>query len=350
MTDVETYETVKSSTVSSAVASYVYLNALATKDIVLADKSGSHHKPDHPLAQFETKFHAEHKPAKGEKYTYSKITSTEDEATGAIITNREIAPVRKFYTKDTADLKHFLEFFLVNLCKEYSAFYPTQKGKLEPVASFEKKLSEYVEKQFTGTVSRFIFTIGNTARVDTMGGETVVTPDMVIMKEMEGYYGTQQNRPIEHLRAIAAAYLKFCKLVAIFLANNLTEAWSTITVGDLLAILRHFNSLQRAEGNGALLNNCVFEELTIYVKSRHVVKTKKGKDDSDGMQDDLTEEITGKKPTPPKAKPSATKGGKRGAGKKSAGKKSTTKPAAAPAEDDFEDSANGVDDLDELDV
>lgn len=358
MTEVETYDTVKSPTLYGHIAEYFYLNALAAKEIVLADKSGSYTKPDHRLAQFITKYQAEHKPKKGEaKYTYSKVTTKEDEGTGLMVTNREIVPVRAFFNQQNADLKHFLEFFLVQLCTEYSVFYPTQKGKLVPAASFEKQFSERVEKELPGTVTRFIFTIGNVMRVDAMVTETVIAPELAIMKEMEGYYGTQEKRPSEQLRVIVASYLKFCKLLAIFLANSLVECTAAIALEDLLAILRHFNTMQRAEGNGAQLNNCVFDEIAVYVKSRRTAKAKKGEAEVDtGMQDDLTEEITGEKPVAPKAttKPAAIKGtSKKGGAKKPTGKapkkQAATKPAAA-VEDEFEDSAAGtVDDLDELD-
>lgn len=367
-TEIETYETVKSTAVSAAVSNYVYLNALATKDIVLSDKSGSYHKPDHKLAQFETKYQAEHKPntKKGEaKYTYSKITITEDDATGEKIHNREIMSIKKFFNLQNADLKHFLEFFLVALCKEYSVFFPKQKGKYEPAATFDKKFSETVEKELAGTVARFIFTIGTVSRVDAMVTETVITPELTLMKEMEGYYGTAEKRPMDHLRAITAAYLKFCKLVAVFLANNLMECTATITLEDLLALLRHFNAMQRADGSrpgealSGQLNNCIFDELTVYVKSRRTTKAKKGEaEPGSDMQDDLTEEITGEKPTVPKAatKPAAAKGAKgkgKGAAAKTTSKKAAGKAAAKPAaaaEDDFEDTANGADELDELDA
>lgn len=371
MADVELYETVLSDTLYTKIAEHFYMNALAAKEVVLADKSGSYDKPDHRLAQFETKHQKEHKPKKGEaKYTYIKVITKVDDLTGEVVTNRDKLPVRAFFNSKNADLKNFLQFFLLQLCKEYGTFYPSMKGKYTPKVAFEKTFSEYVEKKLPGSVARFMFTIGNTIRVDTMTGETVIAPEMAVAKEMEGFWGTQTTRPTEHINIIVSAYLRFCKVVAVFLANYLIEMAATITVEDLLVILRNLNTLQRAEGISAgstnnvitgCLNNAIFDEVSAYVKARRPVKAKKGEENVDDivLDDDLTEEITGEKPVAPKtaSKPAAAKGKGRAKPKASAksgakaGAKSGTKKAVVSTNDDeFEDAANGdLDDLDELD-
>lgn len=338
-TDTRTYEALKAPDLfNKHLDKYIYAIFLAAKDMILADKTGSYHKPTHDLATYETKYQHDNplpKDAEPNKYTYRRIETQYDDITGEEVTTVHDIPVKKFINTRNPDFRGTLEFFLVQMAKEFAVFYDTTKAKSVSDATFDKAMAECAEKHFQGSVSRFILTIGTVAHVDKLLAANIDAPAVKLAGEMEKEYGTNGDRPSSKVKVLCTAYLNFVKVLSIFMAHALIENKNMFRLEGILATLRQLNLIQKMD-KGACLNNAVFDELKMYIAER-----KSGGEDGDCA---LPDAFGDSKPTPPKSKkPAARKpSAKKGAAKKSAAKKSAAKKSAAkaaPPDEAFEEDA-----------
>lgn len=325
-TDTRTFEALRSSELfTKHLNKYIYAILLHAKDAILADKTGSYHKPTHDLAAFETKQQHDNplpKEAEPNKYMYKKVETTTDEMTDEQVTTIKDVPVKKFANVNNADFRGTLEFFLVHLAKEFAYFYDTTSAKPVSDATFEKVMAETVEKHFQGSVTRFILTIGTVAHVDKLLAANVDAPVTKLAGEMEKEFGSGGDRPSVKVSALCKGYLSFVKVLCIFLANSLVECKSTFRLDGILATLRQLNLIQKMD-KGACLNNAIFDELKQHILDR--------KSSGDEEEDELADAFGDAKPKAPKGKKAAAKKSKKAAAKKGAGKASAKKGAAKKA-------------------
>jgi hypothetical protein len=354
-TDTRTFEALRAPELfTKHLNKYIYAVLLCAKDAILADKTGSYHKPTHDLAAFETKHQHDNplpKDAEPNKYMYKKVETTTDEMTDEQVTTIKDIPVKKFANVNNADFRGTLEFFLVHLAKEFAYFYDTTSAKPVSDATFEKVMAETVEKHFQGSVTRFILTIGTVAHVDKLLTANIDVPITKLATEMEKEFGSGGgDRASAKVGALCKGYLSFVKVLCIFLANSLVECKSAFRLDGILATLRQLNLIQKMD-KGACLNNAIFDEL-----KQHIIERKSSGDE--GEDDDLADAFGDAKPKAPKVKKAAAKKGKKAAAKKGAGKASAKKTAAKkaaavnappPADETFDDDAIDNDDIgDEL--
>lgn len=338
-TDTRTFEALRAPELyTKHLNKYIYAILLCSKDVILADKTGSYHKPTHDLAAFETKHQHDNplpKDAEPNKYLYRKTEIKKDEMTEEERTIVTDVPVKKFVNVNNADFRGTLEFFLVHLAKEFAYFYDTTKAKPVSDATFEKVMAECVEKQFQGSVTRFIMTIGNVAHVDKLLAAHIEAPFTKLASEMEKEFSASGDRPSAKIGAICKGYLSFVKVLCIFLANSLVECKSTFRLDGILATLRQLNLIQKMD-KGACLNNAIFDELKLHIAERKTTNEEEA--------DELVDAFGDAKPTAPKGKKAAAvKKAKKGAAKKGAAKKGAAKKGAAatapPPEEAFEEGA-----------
>lgn len=344
-TDTRTFEALRAPELfTKHLNKYIYAILLHAKDAILADKTGSYHKPTHDMAAYETKHQHDNplpKEAEPNKYTYKKVETTTDEMTDEVVTTIKDIPVKKFANVNNADFRGTLEFFLLHLAKEFAYFYDATVAKPVSDATFEKVMAETVEKHFQGSVTRFILTIGTVAHVDKLLTAHVDAPVTKLVTEMEKEFGKGGDRPSAKISALCKGYLSFVKVLCIFLANSLVECKSAFRLDGILATLRQMNLIQKMD-KGACLNNAIFDEL-----KQHIVERKSSGDEG---EEELADAFGDAKPKAPKGKKAAAKKSKKAAAKKSAGKKSAAKKAAAvnappPVDEAFDDDAIDDDDV-----
>ena len=347
-TDTRTFEALSAPELyTKHLNKYIYAVLLCAKDAILADKTGSYHKPTHDLAAFETKHQHDNplpKEAEPNKYLYKKVETTTDEMTDEQVTTTKELPVKKFANVNNADFRGTLEFFLLHLAKEFAYFYDTTSAKPVSDATFEKVMAETVEKHFQGSVTRFILTIGNVAHVDKLLTVIVDAPVSKLTTEMEKEFGSGGDRPSAKVNVLCKGFLSFVKVLCIFLANSLVECKSAFRLDGILATLRQLNLIQKMD-KGACLNNAIFDEL-----KQHILERKSSGDEG---EDELADAFGDAKPKAPKGKKAAAKKPKKAAAKKGAGKKGAAKKPAAnappPTDETFDDDALADNDMgDEL--
>lgn len=335
------FKTISSNAMKNILGRSMYLTILKHKDNLNEESN----KDIDQFYMYET-LHMALNPKKKEetKYTYKGDKTTIDRKTKEKKVEKNVDLPMKKFANITGEVKNGLTFLLNKYINECYLCYIDGKRTFPDESQVLSHICNYSESQCSQPIAPIII-----KSVDVLDVEELVEGNYAnclkqLVEKLRAYFKDKEDKvPEKQLGTLVDAFIKFMKIIAIYMTDILFEKRQAVNGVFLFGILRQLNSSLKQ--HGVRMDSELFDNLREYIEINKPKKESTGKgkkkksddedEDNDEENEEEEEEEVEKKPKKGRGRPKSTK------------KKETS---SKKHDSDNEDEALDVDDeVDKLD-
>lgn len=291
------FKTITAPGIVNLLGKSFYQTILKQKDNLLEDANFDVNNPkENRFHMYETLHMALNPKKKDDKdrYTYVGDKTTTDKKTKKKKTEKDVVqPVKKF-ANITGEVKNGLVFILNKYIKECHECYLDNKKTFLDESNVLTQICNYAESHMPMPITPVIVKSADVLDIELLIEGNYANCLKQLVEKLRTYFKDKEEKvPEKQLGTIVDAFIKFMKILAVFMTGILYEKRQAVNGVFLFGILRMMNNL--LVPHNCKIEDELFDNLKEYIdakkpkKDEDKDKPKKKKGDEDEDEDEAEE-------------------------------------------------------------
>lgn len=267
----------------------LYLTILKHKDNLCEESN----RDVDPFYMYETLQMALNPRKKDEvKYTYRGDRTTVDKKTKITKVEKDIDIPMKKFANITGEVKTGLAFLLNKYINECYSCYVDNKKSFVDESQVLTQVCNYAELKCTLPIAPTIIRCTEALDIESLVEGNYANCLKLLLEKLRTYFkGKEDKVPEKQLGTLVDAFIKFMKIIAIYMTDLLYEKRQAVNGVFFYGILRQINSAMRQ--HGCHIDEELLDNLKEYIdanKPKKETTDKKGKKEKNEEEEDEEEE------------------------------------------------------------